>query len=87
MSHFRAEVLGRVPNGLTHNDVFASFDSMMKEVDSQALTTKRRLSGNMISLIVSFESKDVNTASVAVIDSARGISGFAFDVIIRERPE
>lgn len=86
MNRYRAEVLGSVPRGLTHNEVFASFLSMMREVDSQALVTKRRLSGNMISLIVSFESEAANKASAQVAYAAHGVTGFAFDIMIREIP-
>lgn len=81
MNKYRAEVLGRVPHGLTHNDVFASFQSMMRETDSKALVTKRRLAGNMVSLIVTFDSKDIVSARVALHKAKMGITGFSADTI------
>jgi len=84
MSRYRAEVLGRVPYGLTHNDVYASFLSMMREHDSEAVVTKRRLAGNTISLIVAFKSEDTESSSRAVNYAATGVTGFSFDLMIRE---
>lgn len=81
MSTHRLEVLGRVPNGLTHNDVFASFLSLMKEADSEAVVTKRRLSGNIISLIVTFEAPSATSAVAQVNYAAHGITNFSYDLI------
>lgn len=81
MDTYRTEILGEVPYGLTHNEVFASFLSMMREHDSETMVTKRRLAGNRISLIVRFQSDDDFTATDAVWYAARGIPGFSFDVL------
>lgn len=81
MNVYRAEVLGRVPHGLTHNDVFASFQSLMQESDAKAVVTKRRLAGNFVSLIVTFDSKDIVSARVSLHKAKMGILGFSADTI------
>lgn len=81
MKRYRAEVLGAVPNGLTHNDVFASFMSMVKEYDSEARVTKRRLAGNMISLIVTFEADSEAEARAIVYYAKTGVLNFSADTV------
>lgn len=81
MTTYRVEVLGRVPYGLTHNDVHASFLSMLQEHDTTATVVKRRLAGDMVSLIARFKSEDAFTAAKAARYAASGITGFSFDII------
>lgn len=79
MNRYRAEILGTVPNGLTHNDVYASALSLLNEEATNVLVTKRRLSGNMISLIVTLDSDNVITARKTLSKVIYGISGFSAD--------
>lgn len=79
MRHFRAEVLGSVPNGLTHNDVFSSFVSLLGERVEIEAATKRRLAGNMVSIIVTFKSEDLIKARTALSKAKTGITGFSAD--------
>lgn len=81
---YRAEVLGHVPNGLTHNEVFASINSLLRDRVKVESVTKRRLAGGMVSVIAKFEAKDSTTASAEVMYAARSLPGFSFDVMVRE---
>lgn len=81
MSTYRAEILGVVPNGLSHNDVFASVLSMMREHDSRSTVTKRRLAGNMISLIVRYRAVDHDSATRIIRSVSTGVNHFSSDVI------
>lgn len=79
---YRAEVLGKVPYGLTHNDVFASFDSVLRDRVQVQSVTKRRLAGGTISLIAVFETE--TNGSAEVMYAASSVYNFSFDVIVRE---
>lgn len=81
MNTYRAEVLGRVPHGLTHNDVYASFLSMVREADSEAVVSKRRLAGDMVSLIVSFKAEGVIEARKTLHSATTGVTGFSADTV------
>jgi len=78
---YRAEILGKVPYGLTHNDVFASINSMMRERPGTESVTKRRLAGNMVSIIVVFEDKDIHSAKRIMQYVSTSVNGFSADVI------
>jgi len=79
---YRAEILGRVPKGLTHNDVYASILSMLNEDPmSVQSTSKRRLAGNMISVICVIDAADFGSARRIITGAASGVSNFSFDVI------
>lgn len=83
MNRYRVEVLGRVPYGLTHNDVFASFNSLMRE-RNKVQSCSGRSRKDMVSLIVTFESEDKNSARFAAQYAASGVTGFSFDIVVRE---
>lgn len=82
MKRYRAEVLGKIPYGLSHNDVFASFNMMIRERVRVQSVTKRRLAGNMISLIVAFETDEDASAEIAY--AASSVLGFSYDAMIKE---
>lgn len=86
MKTYRAEILGRVPNGLTHNDVFATVNSVLRERVQVESVTKRRLAGGMVSIIAKFsgEFSTAASASAEVMYAATSVSGFAADVMVRE---
>lgn len=86
MKRYRVEILGSVPNGLTHNDVFATFNSLMLDADAEALVTKRRLAGNIISLIVTFTAPSATSAVAQANYAARGVTNFSYDMLWREVP-
>lgn len=79
MNRYRAEILGTVPNGLTHNDVYASAVSLLNEHASNVLVTKRRLANNMISLIVTLDADNLIKARTALSKVLYGIGGFSAD--------
>lgn len=79
MNRYRVEIMGRVPNGLTHNDVHASVQSIMAESATVESVVKRRLAGNMISLIVTFQAEGVVKARTVVNRGMTGVSGFSAD--------
>ena len=81
---FRAEILGRVPNGLTHNDVFATVNSVIREYHSTESVSKRRLSGNMVSIIAVFEAMGSAEAKQAAVYAGNSVTNFSFDVMVRE---
>lgn len=81
---FKAEIIGKVPYGLTHNDVHATILSVANERVRPQSVVKRRLAGNHVSVIVAFESESRETARKEARYMASSVLGFSADVIIRE---
>lgn len=81
MTTYRVEVLGKVPYGLTHNDVFASFNSLMRDYANVKTLTKRRLKGDHVSLVVVFDAPSKTSAVSQVVYCANGVTNFSYDVI------
>ena len=83
MDKYRVEILGKVPHGLTHNDVFATVNSVLRERVQVESVTKRRLAGNMVSVIAVFESESMTQAAQQARYAGHAVSGFSFDTIMR----
>jgi hypothetical protein len=81
MNRYRAEILGRVPNGLTANDVYASAISLISEVTILESSSKRRLAGDMVSIVVTFYGLNVIEARKTLNKVGTGILGFSCDTV------
>lgn len=81
---FRVEFLGRVPNGLTHNDVFATINSMLRDSVQVESVSKRRLAGNMVSIVAVFEAPSATSAVAQANYVARSVTNFSYDLIWRK---
>lgn len=82
MAIFSGEILGRVPNGLTHNDVFATVKSMVEEYSGGIESiSKRRLAGNMVSITVRFAAVNENQAKHILNLAYHSVFNFSADVI------
>lgn len=86
MNRYRVEILGQVPNGLTHNDVFATVNSMLRDDYTERVesVTKRRLSGGFVSIVAVFEAADSTRAGVAARYAGQSVTGFSFDTMVRK---
>lgn len=78
---YRAEILGKVPYGLTWNDVYASVISMVGEKTILESSSKRRLAGGMVSVIVTYNALNETEAKATVAYAARGVTNFSADII------
>jgi hypothetical protein len=79
---FKAEILGKVPNGLTHNDVHATILSVVNDESPRVQTVnKRRLSGNMVSVVCVFEAENMTEAMRIMRYAASSVTGFSADVV------
>lgn len=74
-------MLGKVPAGLTHNDVLATFGSVLADRVEVESVTKRRLKGGMISLVARFEDDNTFKAEADVRYAATSVYNFSFDLI------
>lgn len=81
MKTYRAEILGQVPNGLTHNDVFATVNSMLRDRVPVQSITKRRLAGNMVSVVVVIQAPSATSAVSEIVYAANSVFNFSYDVI------
>lgn len=84
MNRYRVEYLGAVPNGLTHNEVFATIKSLLGERVKVQSVTKRRLAGNMVSVIAVFEARDSMQAQTEAVYAGRAVPNFSFDTMVKE---
>lgn len=79
---FKIEILGKVPNGLTHNDVHATILSVMNEKSSRVQTVnKRRLAGDMVSVVCVFEAENMTDAVGIGRYAMTSVTGFSADLI------
>lgn len=82
MNRYRAEILGRVPNGLTHNDVFATVNMMLRGMGSPVHSvTKRRLAGNMISIVCVYDADTERNAAAKIMYAQFAVTNFSADII------
>lgn len=79
MNRYRVEIMGHVPNGMTHNDIHASVLSLISETATVESIIKRRLAGGMVSLIVTFQAESVVKARTVVNRAMTGVLGFSAD--------
>lgn len=87
MNRYRVELLGAVPNGTSHNEVFATVNSLLREHVGVESVTKRRLAGGtsgMVSIIAVFESDNSKTAEAEAVYAGRAVPNFSFDVMVRK---
>lgn len=81
MKTYRAEILGRIPNGLTANDVYASVWQIVSESTTVESSSKRSLSGNHVSVIVTYQANNDNEAKAVISRASTGVYNFSADII------
>ena len=82
MTMYRAEILGKVPYGLTHNDVYATILQMVNEgADNVHSVVKRRLAGGLVSVVTVFESANSATATTVIRSAGTAVYQFSFDIL------
>lgn len=82
MSQYRVEILGAVPNGLTHNEVFATINSVIREDGRKVQSvTKRRLAGNHVSVQAIFEAESLDAATQVARYAQTSVFNFSADII------
>jgi len=84
MNRYRVEWLGRVPSGLTHNEVYATVNSMIRDYAHVESVTKRRLAGNMVSIIAVFEATSATSAASQAVYCGNAVTGWSFDTMVRK---
>lgn len=84
MDLYRVEILGKVPNGLTHNEVFATVNSLVRLKAFTQSVNKRRLAGNMVSIIAVFAADSSAEAGQIARYAGTSVTGFSFDTIVRK---
>ena len=84
MKTYRVEILGRVPNGLSHNEVYATVNSLLRERVGVESVTKRRLSGGMVSIVAKIEADNATEAYRHGEYVGRAVTGFSFDTMVRK---
>lgn len=82
MNLYRAEIIGRVPYGLTHNEVFATINSVVREDERVVKSvTKHRLAGDHVSVQVIFEAEDLADAARVARYAQSSVFNFSADII------
>jgi hypothetical protein len=84
MNRYRVELLGKVPYGLTHNEVFATVNSVLRDYAPVESVTKRRLAGNMVSIIAVFEATSTTSATSMAVYSGNAVTNWSFDTMVRK---
>lgn len=79
---YRAEILGRVPMGLTWNEVHATILQVLTDESPRVESvTKRRLAKGHVSVIAVFEASSYPDALRMLNNAGRSVNSFSFDVI------
>lgn len=79
---YRVEILGKVPAGLTWNEVHATILQVLDEYSPRVQSvTKRRLTGNHVSVIAVYEAGSYSDALTMMRIAGRSVYNFSFDVI------
>ena len=76
--------MGRIPYGLTYNEVFATIDSILRDRVPVESVTKRKLSGNMVSIIAVYEAPSATSAVSEANYAAHAVTNFSYDLVWRE---
>ena len=82
---FQAEILGRIPIGLSANDVAASVVSMMRENVMLIRWSKSQPLPGMVAVQLHFRAVDEDTAETALRYAYTGVNGFSADYTLRSK--
>lgn len=78
---YRAEILGKVPAGLTWNDVYATILQVLTDETKVIGISKCRVPKGQVSVIATIEATDSAAALRMFREAGRSVYNFSFDVI------